>query len=165
MSPVAPTVALRPATADDDAFLRLVYASTRETDLSVVPWNEATKEAFLAMQYDAQDGGWHRASPDAAYDVVLVSGLPVGRFYVNRGTRELSVIDMSLLAAHRGRGIGTALLAGLLREADEKGLPVGLHVERHNPARRLYERLGFEVVEDLGVHLRLVRPSQVNTAS
>jgi ribosomal protein S18 acetylase RimI-like enzyme len=165
MSAVAPAVALRPATPDDDAFLRLVYASTRETELSVLPWDEATKAAFLAMQYDAQDGAWHRSSPDAAYDVVLVSGERVGRFYVKRGPREISVIDISLLAAHRGRGIGTALLAGLLSEADEADAAVGLHVERHNTARRLYERLGFEVVEDLGVHLRLVQPPQANTAS
>jgi ribosomal protein S18 acetylase RimI-like enzyme len=34
-------------------------------------------------------------------------------------------------------------------------LPVRLHVERNNPALRLYQRLGFREVEDQGVYLAL----------
>ena len=41
----------------------------------------------------------------------------------------------------------------LMEEARDQGLPVRLHVEKFNPALRLYERLGFRPLEDLGVHL------------
>ncbi|MCP4663054.1 MAG: GNAT family N-acetyltransferase [bacterium] len=40
----------------------------------------------------------------------------------------------------------------LLTEAEEAGKPVRIHVERFNPAMRLYERLGFTQVDDQGVY-------------
>ncbi|HEX6939117.1 MAG TPA: GNAT family N-acetyltransferase, partial [Longimicrobiales bacterium] len=75
--------------------------------------------------------------------------------------------DIALLPEHRGRGIGTALLEALIAEADAAGKPVSIHVEQYNPARRLYARLGFREVEDLGVYVFMERPPgrQENTAS
>jgi ribosomal protein S18 acetylase RimI-like enzyme len=60
-------------------------------------------------------------------------------------------MEIGLVAAARGKGIGTKLLQGVLDE----GRPVTIHVERHNPALRLYLRLGFQIVADLGVYLQL----------
>ena len=56
-------------------------------------------------------------------------------------------------AEHCTRGIGTTLLHGLQSEAAAAGKPLRLHVERFNPALRLYERLGFQQIEDRGVYL------------
>ena len=53
---------------------------------------------------------------------------------------------------HRGGGIGTSLLEELAAEADAAGKSLTIHVERMNPALRLYERLGFSVAEDKGVY-------------
>jgi ribosomal protein S18 acetylase RimI-like enzyme len=54
----------------------------------------------------------------------------------------------------------------LIDEADAAGKAVSIHVEKNNPARRLYERLGFVVAGEQGVYDRLEwRPAvQVNTA-
>ena len=99
-------------------------------------------------------------------DVVLVDGVPAGRLYVDRTADEIRVVDITLLPEHRGAGVGESLLEPILDEGDRDGLPVTIHVERHNPALRLYDRLGFEVVDDLGVYLFLRRPPrQVKTAS
>jgi ribosomal protein S18 acetylase RimI-like enzyme len=73
------------------------------------------------------------------------------------------IVDVALLPAHRGRGIGTALLTPILDEAERTGRAVSIHVARENPARRLYDRLGFVQVADQGVHLLLTR--QVKIAS
>jgi hypothetical protein len=51
------------------------------------------------------------------------------------------------------RGIGTTLLHGLQAEAAAAGQPLRIHVERFNPALRLYERLGFRQIDDRGVYL------------
>jgi ribosomal protein S18 acetylase RimI-like enzyme len=67
------------------------------------------------------------------------------------------IVDIALLPEQRGKGIGTALLRDLLAEADGTGKRVTIHVERLNPALRLYERLGFRVAEE-GVYLFLERP-------
>jgi len=86
---------------------------------------------------------------------VLADGVPVGRLYVQRGPAGIVLMDITLLAHWRGRGIGGALLRSLLEEAASSGQRVILHAERHNPARRLYHRLGFRPVATVGLHDRL----------
>jgi len=44
------------------------------------------------------------------------------------------------------------LLLDLLDEARATALPVRIHVERFNPAMRLYLRLGIETIKDLDVY-------------
>ncbi len=163
---VSSSVTLRSVTDDDRDFLCAVYRSTREAELAMVPWDEAAKAAFVAQQFDAQDRFWAEQRPDAVRAVVLVDGVPAGRLYVDRTADEVRVVDITLLPEHRGAGVGESLLGPILDEGDRDGLPVTIHVERHNPALHLYERLGFEVVDDLGVYLFLRRPpGQVKTAS
>jgi len=153
------TVALRPVEPGDREFLFRVYASTREEELALVPWDALTKDAFLRMQFAAQDSHYRQHFPGATFDVVTVDGVSAGRLYVDRGDTEIRVIDIALLPDHRGRGLGTALLAPIL----EEGKTVSIHVERENPARRLYDRLGFVEVAEDGVYLLLER--QVKIAS
>ncbi len=57
----------------------------------------------------------------------------------------------------RGRGVGTGLLRALLETADERYAAVSLSVSRENPARRLYERFGFETVAEAGTSLTMRR--------
>jgi ribosomal protein S18 acetylase RimI-like enzyme len=135
-----------------------VYASTRTEELAVVPWDEEQKAAFLRVQFDAQDAWWHENYAQASFGVVVVDGESAGRLYVHRGRTEIRIVDIALLPEHRGGGVGTRLLENLLAEADEGGKSVTIHVERMNPALRLYERLGFSVAEDKGVYLFLERP-------
>jgi ribosomal protein S18 acetylase RimI-like enzyme len=159
-------IELRPAEPQDAELLFRVYASTRAEELSVVPWDDAQTEAFLRAQFDAQDRWYREHYERASFDVVLVGGEPGGRLYVHRGESEIRIVDVALLPEHRGRGVGTALLRYLLDEADAAGKRVTIHVERFNPALRLYERLGFAVAEDKGVYLLLEwSPAYVKTAS
>jgi ribosomal protein S18 acetylase RimI-like enzyme len=122
-----------------------------------VSWDDAQREAFLRSQFDAQDVWWHEHYAEASFEVVLVDGEPAGRLYVHRGETEIRIVDIALLPEYRGDGIGTRLLHELLIEADAAGKSVTIHVERLNPALRLYERLGFSLAEDKGVYLFLER--------
>jgi ribosomal protein S18 acetylase RimI-like enzyme len=123
-----------------------------------VPWDDAQKETFLRMQFDAQDAWWHENYAEASFDVILVDGEPAGRLYVHRGPSEIRIVDIALMPEHRGGGVGTRLLEDLSAEADAAGKSLTIHVERMNPALRLYERLGFSLAEDKGVYLFLERP-------
>jgi ribosomal protein S18 acetylase RimI-like enzyme len=151
-------VELRPAEPGDEELLFRVYASTRTDELAAVPWDDEQKEAFLRMQFDAQHAWYREHYAGASFDVIVAEGKPAGRLYVNRGRREIRIVDIALLPEYRGNGIGTSLLRDLLAEADGAGKRVTIHVERLNPALRLYEHLGFSVAEDKGVYLFLVRP-------
>lgn len=146
------TIALRPETAKDEAFLRQLYASTRAGEMAPVPWPEARKAAFLNMQFDLQHAHYRRHYPDAEFLVILREETPIGRYYLHRGESAFLVIDIALLPDFRGQGVGGGLLRKLLAEADAAGKPVRLHVEPASRAEQLYLRLGFAAVEDKGLH-------------
>ena len=151
-------VALRPVDAAADAELLLaVYASTRAEELAVVPWTAAERDAFVRMQFDAQDRCWREQRPDAGFDVILVDGRPAGRLYVDRRVDEIRIVDIALLPDHRAMGVGTLLIRRILDEGNATSRPVTIHVERGNRARALYERLGFEQIGTTGVYDLLER--------
>ena len=106
--------------------------------------------AFVRQQFEAQHHHYQTYYPEASFDLVLLDGEPVGRLYVARWTREIRLVDIALVPAARGRGLGTALLRDLLAEGERTGKAVSIHVERFNPALRLYRRLGFREVEEKG---------------
>ena len=137
-----------------------LYGSTRADELARAPWDQTAKQAFVVMQYTAQDTGYRAAYPDGRFLVVEEDGQPIGRLIVGDAPDgTVRVIDIALLPEHRAIGIGTALLHDVLAEADARGKPVSLHVERWNPAWRLYARLGFvEVDGSDDVHVLLQRP-------
>jgi len=155
MSVSAPSLTLRPAVPSDADLLRRVYASVRTEELALVPWSDAEKDAFLRHQFDAQDAHYREHYVGATFDVIEVDGEPVGRLYVARWEDEIRIMDIALLPEHRGRGVGTQILRGLLEEGALTGKRVSIHVEMNNPAVRLYERLGFVQAAVHGVYLRL----------
>jgi ribosomal protein S18 acetylase RimI-like enzyme len=148
-------VALRPASAADEPFLRRVFACDRASQFAPLGLDGPALDALLAMQFTAQDRAYRAQFPDAAFDVVLVDGRPAGRLYVARGTDVIHVIDITLLPEFRGQGAGTRLLEGLMEEARDAGTVVALSVVRGNPAVRLYQRLGFELRDEDEIRLTL----------
>lgn len=146
-------VTLRPETQADLECLYRLYASTRESEMALVPWSAAQKEAFLRMQFEAQRVHYTRYYPTASFQVIEVDGRFAGRLYLDRWKSEIRVVDIALLPEFRGQGAGSALLSEILAEGRSSGKAVTIHVEHNNPARRLYERLGFKLAEDKGVYL------------
>lgn len=142
----------RPVIPDDQAFLLRLYASTRLGELRFLDWNNDQKQAFIEMQFKAQRQHYETSYPRADARLILLAGQPVGRVLIDRGERETTLIDISLLTEYCGLGIGTGLIQELLAE----GRPVRLHVLKSNPALRLYQRLGFSVVGDDAVYLEMV---------
>lgn len=120
-----------------------------------VPWTDEQKNAFLSSQFDTQHAYYRARFPDASYLVIAIDGAPAGRFYVHRQTDEIELVDIALLPQHRGAGLGSALVRELLDESARSGVPVRLYVEHENPAKRLYDRLGFRVLNDIGIYLHM----------
>jgi len=61
---------------------------------------------------------------------------------------ELFVGQMFVESRFQRKGIGTQVMKRLISEATAFNLPVRVDVVRINPARRLYERLGFRVTHE-----------------
>lgn len=143
---------LRPVTAGDDGFLRALYAATREQEIAATGWDATLAERFLRMQFDAQHGFYHQQHPNAQFDVVVFDGEAVGRLYVARSAECLLVLDIALLPAWRGRGLGSCLLQDLQEQARRGGKRVTLHVDLENRALAWYRRLGFQEKGVAGFH-------------
>jgi ribosomal protein S18 acetylase RimI-like enzyme len=126
-----------------------------------VPWTPGQKRAFLAEQFTRQHAHYLQHYPQAQWWIVTFDGLAVGRLYLAVTERDCRIMDVSLLDAHRRRGVGTALMRALIEDADAARVPSSLHVEPFNPALRLYLRLGFVHVETRGVYLYMERPCSV----
>jgi GNAT superfamily N-acetyltransferase len=74
------------------------------------------------------------------------------RFYHAERTPEMSI---AVKPDVRGQGVGRMLVAALIAEARHRGLGLCLNVRNTNPARRLYERMGFEAVPGMTVTNRV----------
>ncbi len=146
------SITLRPMTPDDMPFLFQVYASTRLEEMAPVGWTPNEVAAFLTQQFTAQQQFYLEHYENATYSLILLDGQPVGRLYLARWATEIRIMDIALLPAYRGRSIGSALLRDILAEGRRSGKRVSIHVEKFNPALRLYERLGFRRTVDRGVY-------------
>jgi ribosomal protein S18 acetylase RimI-like enzyme len=96
-------------------------------------WGRPGDAGVVAISEDGQRLG-------AAWYRLFLADEP-GWGFVAVDVPELSI---GVVGAARGRGVGGALLAARLELAREQGYrALSLSVDRQNPARRLYERLGF----------------------
>lgn len=151
----ATVLATRPVTAADRPLLRRIYELSRADELALVEWQPGQREAFVEQQFAAQDRFYREQYPEARFDVLVVDGDDAGRLYVDRRATEIRLMDIALLPEFRRRGIGERVIRELQEEVAAAGKRLTIHVERYNPALRLYERLGFRAVEERGVYLFL----------
>ena len=145
-------VSLRPATPQDEEFLGELYSSSRREELAAWGWDAAQRDAFLTLQFNAQQAQFRTRYPDADHSIVLVDGRAMGRMVVVRMEQEIRLADIALLPECRNAGIGTSLISNLHVEGTASGRPVRLHVGKTNRAQELYTRLGFAKVGDTGTH-------------
>jgi GNAT superfamily N-acetyltransferase len=148
-------ITLRNALAEDEPFLREVYACTRAQELALVPWNDEQREAFLRMQFDAQHSHYLAQFPEASYEIILQEAEPIGRVYVDRTEADIRVMDITILPTYRRGGIGTSLIRELLAEGARTAKAVSIWVEYFNPSLTLFERLGFSRIQEDGYNLLL----------
>ena len=128
---------LRPAREADLPFLRDLRAQSMREHLenSGLAYDEAAQEARILDRFDCAR-------------IVVCDGADVGLFKVCREGSPWELIQIQLLPAAQGRGLGAALIRDLLADAAAAaaGIAVELSVLKANPAQRLYARLGFRPV-------------------
>ncbi|MHC4955727.1 MAG: GNAT family N-acetyltransferase [Planctomycetota bacterium] len=137
------TIRLRPATRADLGFLR---------DVQFAAMRPHVERVYGAWDVEAQRERFHANTDPASHTVIEWDGEPVGCQWVRRHEDALELVRLYLLPAAQGCGIGTYLVKRLIAEAGTADLPVRLRVLKGNPARRLYERLGFVVIGETETH-------------
>ncbi len=147
---------LRPATPDDEPFLwhMLYYAAHMDED-GAASADQARANPFLAQFVE----DWGRDGDIGVIAVDTATGRPLGaawaRVVAPHGPtggghdEALPEVAAAVWPECIGQGIGTAMLRALLDAARGRYPALALSVRETNPARRLYERLGFRVVSTI----------------
>lgn len=140
-----PAVRLRLAAPADQAFIRNLFDDVRAESLSCGGLSGATLRQLLDQQFRLQTDSHARQYPNAVSLIIERHAAPIGHMLIDCGDRRWHVIDLALLAAGRGQGVGTMVLQGVAAAARARNVSrLTLMVPEANiGACRLYARLGF----------------------
>jgi ribosomal protein S18 acetylase RimI-like enzyme len=141
--------------SQDDDFLYNLYADIRKAEFLVLGWQEEQLDAFLRMQYEAQQKSYLLQFPSAVYEMVMMNDVRIGRIITCLTDLTIDIVDISLLSEYRNRGIGTKMIEMEKKKALSMNKSIRLHVLQSNQAGRLYERLGFHIKEEPFPYYRL----------
>lgn len=137
---------LIPSTPDDEAFLwrlnQLAYEDVVTAQFG--GWDPVKQRTFFDNKLKTQ-----------SYLLIVGDDGPVGAVTKTWEEEALRLLELLILPEHQNRGIGTRVLRQLQDEARSRQRPLLLQVLHLNQARRLYERLGFRVMETTETHYRM----------
>jgi ribosomal protein S18 acetylase RimI-like enzyme len=129
---------LRPATdADYDFLYQLIVVCMKEYVTATWGWDEEYQRQHFAAHFNPSHS-----------QIIVVDGQDAGRFALIDGGDSFFLSTIYIMPAFQNQGLGTAIIQDVISKAKSAGRPVRLQVLKVNPARRLYERLGFQTVEE-----------------
>ena len=126
-------------TADDATFIFEVTraAMRRHVEQTWGRWDDWDQRRRSDVSFDP-----------TTHSVIMVNNERVGLVAVDRRDECLTLEKLYLWPRFQNRGIGSAVLRGLIAQARARSVPLRLRVLRGNPVRALYERFGFKVVRE-----------------
>lgn len=134
---------LREASRDDADFLYQLHRTAMQTYVVQTwgQWDEGWQSQYFSEHFN----------PNAC-QIVVADKMDIGVISLIRRATDMFLSHVELLPAYQRQGIGTQLILALATEARQKRIPIVLQVLKVNPARRLYERLGFSITGETTTH-------------
>jgi ribosomal protein S18 acetylase RimI-like enzyme len=142
---------LRPATDGDyDWLFALHVATLRPAVEATWGWDETYQTAYFREHFSARQN-----------QIIVVGGQDAGVLKLEERDGDVFVGLVEIVPSLQGGGLGSQIIRDVVASAFARGQAVTLHVLKANDgARRLYERLGFQVVETRDVrHVMRIAPS------
>jgi ribosomal protein S18 acetylase RimI-like enzyme len=136
---------------EDHGILKEIYGSTREEELKqVIQWSVEEKQSFIHQQFMAQHDFYQKNYAEAGFYLIIKNKIVIGRLYIHENHQEnvIRIIDISILPNWQNQGIGKSILEDILAKGTLIKKNVSIHVEAFNPAKHLYERLGFKKISE-----------------
>ncbi|MEP1061210.1 GNAT family N-acetyltransferase [Stenomitos frigidus AS-A4] len=87
----------------------------------------------------------------------MLHGHEIGRVEVDDKKDRVHIGNIQILPEHQSKGIGSLIILKIIRQAQRQEQPVTLQVLKVNPARQLYEQLGFVVEGEDDTHFKMKR--------
>jgi ribosomal protein S18 acetylase RimI-like enzyme len=138
IEPLRQAYKLKPMTPADFEFLYALCRATMECYV-IAAWGEWCDEIVRSQLLDGLNAD--------AFQGIFVNRLRVGAIALERHDTHIQIEDLYIRKEFQNQGIGTSIILDLIEESRQKSKPVRLRVLSSSPARVLYERLGFVVVQ------------------
>ena len=150
--PSDPDLRLRPTNAGDEPFTRHLFHEVRGGQFAAAGLSGPILELVVEQQFRSQAAGYAAQFPGAISLIVTQDGTAIGRLLLHCAGESWHVIDIALLPAACGRGIGTRIIEALEARARQRHvIALTLSVLATNAAaRRFYLRQGFAEVGQAG---------------
>jgi GNAT superfamily N-acetyltransferase len=131
-----PQYQTRPAKLEDEPFLYACYKQTmREYVERTWGWNEEFQRASFVEHLP-----WQR------FQIIAIGPIAVGGACILESLTCMELEMIFIDPRFQRRGIGSDFVTDILIRARQERRSVALRVLKVNPARTLYQRLGFVVV-------------------
>jgi GNAT superfamily N-acetyltransferase len=130
-------IALRPARSEDFDFCARLYFSGMDEIIRELKLDMALQTANLRERWNG-----------AEVEIITSDGEDVGWMQSSIRDEARFLEQIFIDAPFQRRGIGTGIIHRLIDRANRANQPVTLGVVKTNPARRLYERLGFRITHE-----------------
>jgi ribosomal protein S18 acetylase RimI-like enzyme len=143
-----PLIVVRPAAADDEAFANdLLVRTMHEYVEATWPDDPAAQTRYYEInKYDPSNTR-----------ILQMEGKDIGRLSTTLRADCVFIDELHILPEYQRRGIGQQVIEQVFKEAQERNLPVKLHVLAVNPAQKLYLSMGFKVIAQQDHRLHMVR--------
>ena len=134
--------AYRPALENDIDFLYALHVATMKEYVDKVwGWDDGVQESLFRQNYIP-----------AQIQIITMDGKDIGMLSVEEREDDVFLRVIEIHPEHQGQGIGTAIIKKIIADGAQNTKPVRLRVLKVNPAKGLYDRLGFSIVEETSTH-------------
>lgn len=143
------SIELIPAVEADRAFFRATHhAAYRDVIEAMFGWDEAKQDAYADSDFDQRNP-----------HIILYNDDRAGVIGWQDKPDHLWFGPLFILPDYQGQGIGSKLVNDFIKRAQSHGKPLRLQTLRRNDgAKRLYEKLGFQVTETTDSHWQMQYP-------
>ena len=131
-------IGYRPAVDMDAEFLYHLHVLTMKEYVDRTwGWDDAFQEAVF-----------HKNFVPAEVQIITCNGTDMGMLMLEERPEEVFLRAIEIHPDYQKQGIATGIITQIIANGIQKGKPVRLYVLKVNPAKKLYDRLGFVVVEE-----------------
>ncbi len=91
------------------------------------------------------------------YKVIEINNLIIGCLKVISSETEIYLAEIQIIKDYQRKGIGTSLIQLVIQEAQANNKKLWLKFLQGNPAKKLYQRLGFTTLKKSLTHEIMVK--------
>ena len=135
-------ISFRPTRDSDVDFLYALHVATmKEYVEKTWGWNDAFQESLFRKNYASGES-----------QIITLNENEIGMISIEHKVDEIFLRVIEIHPDYQRQGLGSAIIHKIINDATRQKKPVSLRVLKVNPAKSLYERLGFRTIEETPTH-------------